>query len=110
MTVLAIILIISNLLFSLSVALIFICACVDSKKEDKRNRKKLDELYKAFRAKDEELLLVLQRSKVSYQGKVFDVVEAYTIDNGETKLRLKNNLDFTLSVSIKDVIISDKNK
>ena len=82
----------------------------DSKKEDKRNRKKLDELYKAFRAKDEELLLVLQRSKVSYQGKVFDVVEAYTIDNGETKLRLKNNLDFTLSVSIKDVIISDKNK
>lgn len=110
MTALAIILIISNLLFSLSVALIFICAFVCSKNEGKKDKKKSDELYRAFRTKDAELLLVLQRSKVSYQGKVFDVVGVYTIDNGETKLRLKNNLEFTLSVSIKDVIISDKNK
>lgn len=108
MNTLAIILIIVNLLVFLTLTFTIAAIVIESKKSKTNAQKQVSENTRAFRKIQADLYEILTNKIIKYQGQVFDVSDVYLLNDGELRVRLKDALEFTKSVNIKDLQINEK--
>lgn len=110
MNTLAIILIIVNSLFFLTLALAIVATIIEIKKSKTKLQKQVGDNARSFRKIQTDLyeMLTTTNKEIKYQNQVFDIVEVYIVNDGELKVRLQDGLEFTKSVSIKDIQINEK--
>ncbi len=110
MNTLAIILIIVNSLFFLTLAVAIVATVIEIKKSKTKLQQQVSDNTRSFRKIQTDLyeMFTTTNKEIKYKGQVFDVVEVYIVNDGELKVRLQDGLEFTKSVSIKDIQINEK--